>query len=681
MTLTLTIGGVDRTDNLAAGSLSVKTTAYAQTGVLSCRLIGLAWDDVNVEDELVWADGATVIYGGFVRNLKRSLVRPGTVAHAIDCQDYTTLLGDDVCDFSAVRRTAESDSARIAWLLSTFGTKSITHTNVQTLKASMPVQDFTGKTLAEAIGMVLSLSAGSFYVDGSKDLHTFRTESATAPHGLSDAPDNSTTYGYMDLILPDESTGMRNAVFGIPVDGGSAVPTWYEDTASQAIYPRRAAAAENTRIRIQSTLDAMGAAYLLNNALPRRTGSLRTFQPGLAAGQIVEITSADLGLSAEPYRITAVTLTYPAKQQPFYAVDFGDPKVTLARTFSDPALKSTTGGGGGGGGGGGYGGGGFGGGGGTVGGGSVELVYATGIDGGLTINGRTGDKWSIWGANVDPTTVAVTGCTFAASAFDGFGIIEMDADTATIDADPLPGVSRVWLGLRLGTNWTVEGGMGWDLMNRTVASNSGGYSDPAVGWGLVDSGTWYWAGQGGGTFEVSPGDAVIHGHGYTVPYDISGNSIADVPATAYESGSMLVKWSVTSPANDGTATVSISAAAGYLNRFEIDFIAGSGITLVQISGWTSPSYLWTPDGTDLPAELGDGEAWWTRVTLDAGAGLAKFKYWKDGDAEPGTSFDVGMASGGPYYISPAFNLAYSSDPMALHVHEVHMYDSGGAELP
>lgn len=343
MSWSLTVAGVDVLDYVYDQSLSIKATAYSQSGIMSFILVGAPGDfSVTEEDEVIWSDGVTTHYAGFVRQLKRATeVKPGKVRYSIDCQDYSTLLKDDVIYVDANRTTDETDAERIAWLFESFGTKGITvGAEVQTLTASMPTQDFTAKTLQAALEMVLSLSAGKWYVDTGKALHTYLAETATAPHGLSDSPTGTTgvtggTFGYRDLILPVDTTGLVNAVYAIPSTSTTgAAPTWYTDDASIAMYGQRSAIVTGSQVLLQSTLDAMGAAYLADNG-PKRTATLTTFEPGLRAGQVVELTSADYALSAEPLRIVTIETTFPTSDGPEYRLEMGDPKPSLWRTFVD----------------------------------------------------------------------------------------------------------------------------------------------------------------------------------------------------------------------------------------------------------------------------------------------------------------------------------------------------------
>ncbi len=146
----------------------------------------------------------------------------------VECQDYTSLLVDDIC--TSARSVPETDAQRISWLLQNFDRHGISAHHVQTLYSNMPNQDFTGLTLTAAITAVLAFSGGVFYVDDFKDLHTFvATENLTAPFALSDNPDGVTNFGYNSFRYPADSVDLRNAVLAIPpVSTYTAVDTLTE---------------------------------------------------------------------------------------------------------------------------------------------------------------------------------------------------------------------------------------------------------------------------------------------------------------------------------------------------------------------------------------------------------------------------------------------------------------------
>jgi hypothetical protein len=210
---------------------------------------------------------------------------------------------------------------------------------VQSLTASMPVQDYAGMSLYNAVNAILAISGANFYVDDTKMLHTFLVEAAGASFSLSDTPNNSTTFGYIELSIPSETTTLSNAIYLIPGVGGTAVPTWYTDATSITTYGRRETSVQLSSITVQGDLDKAGASLLAANKSPDKAGSFVTYHAGLAVGQITNITNADFGLSAQAIRITEIDTTYPTASGPRFVVYFGDYTFT-SKISSGPVHRS-----------------------------------------------------------------------------------------------------------------------------------------------------------------------------------------------------------------------------------------------------------------------------------------------------------------------------------------------------
>src|SRR6266508_4123640 len=105
-------------------------------------------------------------------------------------------------------------------------------------------------------------------------------------------------------------------------------PQWYTDETSITIRGRREASLSAPDAVTQTDLDALGAAYLAAHANPRREASCLVDQPGLAAGQVVNVTNDLHGLVAQPFRIQGVETTF-SENMPRFAVQFGDSMVDL----------------------------------------------------------------------------------------------------------------------------------------------------------------------------------------------------------------------------------------------------------------------------------------------------------------------------------------------------------------
>lgn len=120
-------------------------------------------------------------------------------------------------------------------------------------------------------------------VSGQDDADPAGVPTAAA-FGLSDTPNGSTTYGWLDFTYQTESTSGN----------------------------------------IKST----GVATIL--------------QPGLAPGQNFFVTSTNYGLSAQQFTIQQVEVSYFKASAPFYTISFGDPLVRLANVVREIPEGSIT---------------------------------------------------------------------------------------------------------------------------------------------------------------------------------------------------------------------------------------------------------------------------------------------------------------------------------------------------
>ena len=346
MTVNVKIAGVDRSSAVIWSTLRVTSLGFSGAGTAQVDVKNPAADP-QAEDTLEVIDGSTAIFKGKIRDPGRSIIGVGAGQQKlfkIRAQDNTSLLTDDVCDTGAVRSTTETDDARIAWLLSTFGTKGIVATDVQqVLAGNMPeAQDFTGMTLYEAIEAVAATSGARFYVDyqNTPSLHYFATETNPAPFALSDSPSPPTSYAYHDIEISEDTVELVNAVYVIGSD--AVTPEWRPDpagwpTSSQSTYGRRERSLRDSSLTTTAALQAAGDAFLAEHEFPKNPITLICHQPGLRGGMVVALTNATYSISAVSYPITQVEFSATqSTANPFqYRVTLGDTPISLDSVIRD----------------------------------------------------------------------------------------------------------------------------------------------------------------------------------------------------------------------------------------------------------------------------------------------------------------------------------------------------------
>jgi len=286
------------------------------------------------EQSIKVEQNGTRLFEGLIRRIRRSDKGWSTEPdiYLLEAQDFTTLLDDDVIE-TGYRSTTESDKARIAWLVSTYGTRGVTAgIEVQTLLATMPAgtdgrseQDFSGKTLRAAIEQVAKLGGGRYYVDYDKKLHYFANETITAPYKLSDAPNGTTSVGYWDLKLDDDSIDVVHEVLVI----GTGVKVWRSIVSPPALGLRRRAVINDDDITSVGQANEVGDAYLDQYGTARNSGSVMVRTAGFRAGQTVLITHTGHGLVEASYIIAAVTATTASPDAVNFALELNDAALDL----------------------------------------------------------------------------------------------------------------------------------------------------------------------------------------------------------------------------------------------------------------------------------------------------------------------------------------------------------------
>lgn len=325
-------------------SLSVENLATGQSGSASVPLL-----DPPSAPQPDWGlritDDSVEIFEGLVDGVAESdLVDPGgPQVVTVTGVDFTRLLDYDVVP-KRYRSVSETAGERIKWLVDTYGTHGVTadEPECQDILAmpggadGRPEQEFGPSSLRRAIEKVTKISGGRLYVDFDKKLHHFLDEAAAAPFNLSDEPDDLATFAYFDFRLETNDTDRVDqvVVYGARQEDGT-LRTVTRTVASPPATPRIAPLVDET-LTTQAEAEAAGDAYLLAHA-SRRSGNLKTLEPGLRAGQTVQITHTGKGLSAESFRIHRVTLKPDGPATAVYEVAFGDEPPSLAGIISGPS--------------------------------------------------------------------------------------------------------------------------------------------------------------------------------------------------------------------------------------------------------------------------------------------------------------------------------------------------------
>lgn len=326
----------DYTNLVMVDSLVVTSQGGAEAGTSTALFRDIAGTAVVLpECGYRVTDGTTVIFRGKIKKRGKTerYTNPRGKWYAITAQDATSLLVDDVVDTGGLRTGSRSDKTEVEWLLTTYGTKGVVGgATVQSTGTISRDIDYTGLNLYEALIEAGNWLGVRFYVATDLALHWYISESNSAPFNLSDAPNNTTTFGYDGFDAPDDSLDLTNAVFVI---GGDGVGEWVPDpvtwpTASQTAYGRKESAYKDGDLMDSAARQAAGQAILDKYSNPRGPIKMTVYRPGLKADQTIQITNSTYGLSAVTYRIAEVTASVNGNTGTFkYDVSLQDAPIAL----------------------------------------------------------------------------------------------------------------------------------------------------------------------------------------------------------------------------------------------------------------------------------------------------------------------------------------------------------------
>jgi hypothetical protein len=211
---------------------------------------------------------------------------------------------------------------------------------------------FSYNTLTQFMDQICQATGGGWYIDGAKNLHYVNPiiSQTPAPFGLSDAPDNVTTFPYIggasysgtftspinDLTL----FGGINAKNGVPIKVTS------QNAGSISTYGVHFyGVVQDNTITDLGQAQATADAYVAANGIPKKTLAVTIFQHGLSVGQVINFTKTAYGFSAVPMVIQGITTTLTYNTDLSYGIQYdlalGDYMPSFANTFRKTSTSIT----------------------------------------------------------------------------------------------------------------------------------------------------------------------------------------------------------------------------------------------------------------------------------------------------------------------------------------------------
>jgi hypothetical protein len=196
--------------------------------------------------EVIIRDNRTNVklFGGYIKEVTRSFPKPDMVIESVRTQGYEKLIVNVDTGVTADYLAGANTEKEILTALFAAYCPTIT-VDAHVITGNLTSIAFTNSSLRRAIDELAAVEGRKWYVDSDKRLHYFASTGETAPFGLSDSPNDTTTFGYADFTYTTDENGDI-------------------------------------------------------------TGTLKCWQPGLYAGMAVQITKALIGWSAQSYMITEI---------------------------------------------------------------------------------------------------------------------------------------------------------------------------------------------------------------------------------------------------------------------------------------------------------------------------------------------------------------------------------------
>lgn len=318
----LSIGSASITDAgtnaRSTASFSLKTTLAAAPEITDQALVAFVTPSATPD-----------IFRGLIRS-RRPRTGLNTMLDII-ADDLGGLLDDTYIPSDV--RPAETAQSRITWLWQTYASPPLELddlSSVANIGSTLPVQNFAGVTLRQAIEMTISQASSSadYYVDTMGKLHVFTSESNAAPYAVKVGTPSGSEVAPEDLDIDYDSNAYANRVY-IQAATPQASGFYRNETAiTAAAGMLRTAVVQAPDCETAAMAASLAAMYLgrVSSSKPRGSFSCSSPYDGWRAGQNVTVTESDMGITAQVFRIANVTTTFRGKATSFereYEVQFG----------------------------------------------------------------------------------------------------------------------------------------------------------------------------------------------------------------------------------------------------------------------------------------------------------------------------------------------------------------------
>lgn len=209
--ISITIGGVDRTEKIEANSLKIENILTQKRDTCNFSLISHAGNPITptVGQEVVVTydpgTGATRAFGGVITELDQVGISYGIVRWRVSCQDYTRLLDRKLVPDKYQNMTVNEIIADFAarYFPDDFTTDGV---DADVLIKSI---SFNYKPISKCLDDLAKIAGYDWYVDYNKDLHFFLSENNPAPFEVNDT---NGSYAAESLVIRRDNSQVRNTI-------------------------------------------------------------------------------------------------------------------------------------------------------------------------------------------------------------------------------------------------------------------------------------------------------------------------------------------------------------------------------------------------------------------------------------------------------------------------------------
>lgn len=224
MAVQLFINGIDRTNKVKMGSLSIRDQINQATDV--CNFDIEVYGDQTfkpvVNDEVIVRVDTVRSFGGVIVDVEQSLAGHALVNYRVQCKDWSQHL-DRKMVIERFESTDDESPGQITLhdvvvaLVEKYGAEfGFTTTNVKGTTFPIASVSFNELPLSECFNKLARLTGYSWYVDYNKDVHFFAKNDEPAPFNLSDTSEN---FIFDSIVIRSDFSQIRNRV---KIRGGEA---------------------------------------------------------------------------------------------------------------------------------------------------------------------------------------------------------------------------------------------------------------------------------------------------------------------------------------------------------------------------------------------------------------------------------------------------------------------------